>query len=143
MRKEFALLGAMLAIATGCASPPEPSPSYAHTIEIVQTAVKHNGFSATLPSDAKLDEPHALDFYVKLALERNPEIVAARRRVSAQEQVVPQVTALQDPMLTDTFWPISSNSPQTAAGRAPMMLSLSQQFPWMGKLQVRGEVAFR
>jgi outer membrane protein TolC len=55
--------------------------------------------------------------------------------------VIPQVTALDDPMLVDTFQPIDDHSVQTAAGRGPNMLSLSQRFPWFGKLRVRGEVA--
>ena len=82
-----------------------------------------------------------VDFYVRIALERNPEILAAQRNVAAQSEVIPQVTALADPMLTDTFQPITGNSVQTAAGRGPNLVTLSQRFPWFSKLRVRGEVA--
>jgi outer membrane protein, heavy metal efflux system len=88
-----------------------------------------------------LQGAHPVDFYVAIALELNPEIQAARRAVEAQAQVMPQVTALDDPMLSTTLMPISAYSLQTAAGRATSTLTLSQKLPWRGKLRVRGEVA--
>lgn len=84
---------------------------------------------------------HAVDYYVQLALENNPEILAAQHRVAAQTEVIPQVTSLADPTLSDTFQPFHNNSLQTAAGRGPNRLTLAQKFPWFGKLRVRGEVA--
>lgn len=96
---------------------------------------------ATLPEEPFSEGPHDVGFYVSLALERNPEVLAAQRAVAAQAQVIPQVTSLSDPVITDTFMPVTSNSLQTAAGRAPNTLTLSQKFPWLSKLRVRGEIA--
>lgn len=94
-----------------------------------------------VPVEQELSGPHPIEYYVQTALQRNPEIVAARHRVAAEAQTVPQVTALDDPMLMDTFWPISDHSLQTAAGRLPNTLSFSQRFPWYSKLRIRGEIA--
>ena len=38
-------------------------------------------------------------------------------------------------------WPSANQAPQTAAGRVTNSLLLAQQFPWFGKLRLRGEVA--
>ncbi len=95
----------------------------------------------THPLEPGLQGPHPVDHYIALALERNPEIHAARNQVAAQSLVVPQATALDDPMLADTFMPISAHALQTAAGRATNTLTLTQKFPWFGTLCVRGAVA--
>jgi len=126
----------------GCATPPADS-HYAETAYQVQLAAASYEEQAkvTLPAEAELAGAHPVDFYIQLALERNPEILAAQRHVSAQAEVIPQVTALDDPMLSDTFQPIDNHSLQTASGRGPNMLSVSQRFPWFGKLRIRGEVA--
>jgi len=102
---------------------------------------KSDDFSPADSSDSELQGPHPVDYYVQLALARNPEIRAAERSVSAQAEVVPQVTELDDPTLTESFQPFTNHSVQTAAGRGVNVLSLSQKFPWYGKLRVRGEVA--
>ncbi|MGE3804284.1 MAG: TolC family protein [Gemmataceae bacterium] len=78
---------------------------------------------------------------MQTALQRNPEVQARASRVAAIAERVPQVTALPDPMLADTFWPISGNAPQTAMGRGTNELMLAQRFPWCGKLRLRGLVA--
>ncbi|MFQ5730561.1 MAG: TolC family protein [Planctomycetaceae bacterium] len=127
----------------GCATPPAPEPEYAQTAYRVQLAAGsyETGEPATLAVEPKIEGVHGVDFYVRVAIERNPEILAAQRRVAAQAEVIPQATALDDPVLADFFQPITDNSVQTAAGRGPNTLSLSQRFPWFGKLRVRGEVA--
>jgi outer membrane protein, heavy metal efflux system len=101
--------------------------------------------SAAVPDATAPDAPvpegeHPLDFYVRAALACNPEIQAAERHVAAQSEVVPQVTSLPDPVLSDIPW-LENQAPQTAAGRVTNSLILSQQFPWFGKLRLRGEVA--
>ena len=138
----LALVTAVFAIA-GCLSAPPPQPQYAETAHKVQLASASYELQtpATLPIEDVLDGPHPVEVYVQIALERNPEVLAAQQRVSAEAQVIPQVTALDDPMLSDTFWPINDHALQTAAGRIPNTLSVSQKFPWLGKLRVRGEIA--
>ena len=84
---------------------------------------------------------HSVNDYVQMALANNPEIAAAQHRVAAQMEIIPQVTSLDDPTLTNTFQPFHNHSVQTAAGRGPNTLTLAQKFPWFGKRQVRGEVA--
>src|SRR5690606_3564406 len=56
-------------------------------------------------------------------------------------ETIPQETALDDPMLSQTFWPAPEHSPQTASGRMPFSFSVSQEVPWLAKLRGRGEVA--
>ena len=138
MRNEFALVMTALVVQVGCATPAEHATSPQQTAYHAETLAAQ---STEPPIEQDLDGPHDVSFYVQLALERNPEIIAARYKVAAQDAVIPQATSLQDPMLMDSFWPVNDNSPQTAAGRAPNMVSLSQQFPWMGKLRGRGDVA--
>lgn len=129
--------------AAGCASQPVSDAEYAETAYKVELAAGsfETEEPATLPVEPELQGAHPLDVYVQTALDRNPEILAARRAVAAQVEDIPQVTALDDPMLVDSFQPITNNSVETAAGRGPNMLSLSQKFPWFGKLRLRGEVA--
>lgn len=144
MIRASGLLGLLLtAQLAGCASPPAPECESADTAYHIQLAAGgvEAGGPATLPLEPELTGPHPVEFYVRLALERNPEVLAAQRLVAAQAERIPQVTALEDPMLTDTFWPITDHSPQTASGRMPNSLMISQKFPWLAKLRVRGEVA--
>lgn len=137
------IVALVLGCVGGCVSPPEPDPYYAHTVHNIELAAAsyETGAPTTLPREERLDGSHPVDFYVQLALERNPEILATQRAVAAQAEVIPQVTALEDPMLVDSFQPILGNSLQTASGRIPNQLTISQKYPWFGKLRVRGEVA--
>ncbi len=130
-------------LVTGCATPPAPEPRAAMTEHQVQLASARveTGVPVTLPEEPFLDGPQDVDFFVQIALERNPEILAAQRGVAAQANVIPQVTALDDPIVTDTFQPIDRHSVQTAAGRGPNTLTVTQKLPWLSKLRVRGEVA--
>jgi len=54
---------------------------------------------------------------------------------------VPQVKALPDPMLGNTFWLIQSNALQTAGGRMQNQIGISQQVPWPEKLRARAAIA--
>ncbi|HEX5472220.1 MAG TPA: TolC family protein [Lacipirellulaceae bacterium] len=76
---------------------------------------------------------------VALARQDNPSIRAARLKASAMLQVVPQARSLDDPMLMMTFFPMP---PQTASGPQEFMLGLQQKFPWFGKRNARGEIAY-
>ena len=140
-----ALSGASLAavVAAGCATPRMPEAvDLATTSPIIQASasVEADG-PAISPPDPTLSGSHEEAFYVNLALDRNPSVLAARRDVAAIRETIPQVTSLEDPMLTDTFRPIAGHNPQTASGRMPNSLTLSQDVPWPTKLNVRGEVA--
>lgn len=79
-----------------------------------------------------------LDELIAFALANNPAIKAVHMEAHALQARIPQVRALDDPMLmTTTFLdPI-----QTAAGPQDVMLSISQKLPWFGKRALRENVA--
>ena len=60
----------------------------------------------------------------------------------ALRERIPQVTALDDPVVSNTIYPIPSVAPQySLMGYNPYNLMLAQQFPWFGTLRLRGEAA--
>lgn len=137
----------------GCAHSPtslqhvqEPhTPQTEHLMLVSEMTAPMEPLTLAAPSpqgmNPTVEGAHPVDDYVQMALQQNPEIRARERRVAAQQEVVPQVTALPDPFLSNTVWPITSNSPQTASGRMPNSLTVAQTFPWFGKLELRGAVA--
>jgi cobalt-zinc-cadmium efflux system outer membrane protein len=84
--------------------------------------------------------PQGVEHYVTLALAGHPSIQAARQRVSAELNRIPQVRALPDPKFNNTFWPIHEQSLQTAAGRVGNQMSLSQTIPWPDKLRTKAAI---
>lgn len=126
----------------GCATPPPQQCDYQPPL--------HPGCPAEVTLQAEHTEPveaedfsaaRDIEYFVALALDRHPDVLAAQRRAFAHAEVLPQATALDDPMLTDSFQPFTNHSLQTAGGRGVNSLVLSQKFPWFNKLRVRGEVA--
>ncbi|HUG68076.1 MAG TPA: TolC family protein [Pirellulaceae bacterium] len=81
----------------------------------------------------------SIDELVGFAIGNNPEIASARARAEAMMSRIPQARSLDDPMLTTTVF---LEEIQTAAGPQELLVSLSQKFPWFGKLDARGEMAF-
>lgn len=131
----------LLSSVAGCAATPRPSERFASTASGKQIATIEIDHGADFPRESGLQGPNPVDFYIAIALERNPEIRAALSTVEAQAHVVPQVTALDDPMVSNGLWPFPERSPQMAMGRMPYALMVSQGIPWFGKLRTRGEVA--
>lgn len=144
-RKVRALSAVVLtaAFSGGCASPPAPEAGYAAvTRSVVQASAGYESIApATLPTEETLSGSHDEAFYVSLALERNPNVLAARRAVAAVTETIPQETSLADPMLQSTVWPDPAHSPQMTSGRVPVGIEFRQEVPWLSKLRVRGEVA--
>lgn len=133
----------MAGLMAGCAHPPSQpihhTTTHAHFHQVAAQVTDW-------PTNARPIEPEfqgarPVEFYVGQAVERNPQIMASYQAVAAQVEVIPQVTALDDPMLTNTIWPIAERSPQSLMGRMPYGLMASQQLPWFGKLRVKGEAA--
>ncbi|MCB9508492.1 MAG: TolC family protein [Myxococcales bacterium] len=91
------------------------------------------------PEAYDLPEGVALDEYLRLALERNPRIVARVRDLQALGLRVPQVTSLADPMLSVT--PPTGDMIQTAAGEMDGAIGVTQGFPFPGKLASQGRIA--
>ena len=84
-----------------------------------------------------------VEYYVDVARSEHPRIRAARSRVTAAAQRAPQVSALDDPLLSNSFYPISDQALQTAAGRAGNTLSLTQKYPWPEKRWTKAAIADR
>ena len=89
------------------------------------------------------DQSVTVDSLVATALSVHPSIAAARQRIAAAQNRIPQATALEDPMLGNTFWPIHDQALQTAGGRIGHQFSLTQKVPWPEKLDARGNIAAR
>lgn len=75
--------------------------------------------------------------YVRLALQRNPEIRAAQRKAERLEQRIVQVTSLSDPTLMVS----GGEMAETAAGQVDFIAGISQKLPMPGKLATRGRIA--
>lgn len=90
------------------------------------------------PAADGLAGPHPVETYVRYARENNPDIQAAREHVAAACNRIPQARSLPDPTLGTTFFP---EEVQTAAGAQELVMSLSQKFPWLGKLAAQADIA--
>lgn len=84
-----------------------------------------------------------VEYFVQQALAAHPSIRAVRQRVAAELDRIPQVTALPDPQLNNTFWPLHDNATQTAAGRIANQMSLQQGIPLPDKLRTKGVIVSR
>jgi outer membrane protein TolC len=80
----------------------------------------------------------ALSELIEEALSQNPQIKAARNEWEASIKVVPQVKSLPDPMLSYSYF---GQSVETRLGPQRNKFSLSQKFPFFGKLSLKGEIA--
>ena len=80
----------------------------------------------------------ALEALIEKALERNPAIRESLARYRAARQRIPQVSSLPDPVFGVTQY---ARTPETRVGPQTTMLSITQKFPWFGKLSDRGKVA--
>jgi len=80
---------------------------------------------------------------VALAVARSPRAEAARQRAAAVAARFPQVTALDDPTLSSTSYPLRDQALQTAAGRVQTGVQVAQRVPWPNKLNARGEAVRR
>ncbi|MCO6044444.1 TolC family protein [Aeoliella sp. ICT_H6.2] len=96
-----------------------------------------------LPPAEQPANAQPVDYFVNVALANHPKIQAARARVAAASQRVPQAESLEDPLLSNSFYPISDQALQTAAGRAGNTMSLSQKYPWPEKRWTKGAIACR
>jgi len=78
------------------------------------------------------------------ASRNNPDILAARRGWQAATQVPPQVSTLPDPQVTVQSFSVGSPRPfagYSNSNFAYMGLGVSQDFPYPGKLKLKGEAA--
>lgn len=97
--------------------------------------------AAGLPIVPELAGAHTVDEYVVFALAQSPRIQAARKRVEARANRVPQAASLDDPMVGVNGYPFSPYVLQTAGGRSTVNVMAEQKLPWFGKLQTKSDVA--
>jgi cobalt-zinc-cadmium efflux system outer membrane protein len=103
-------------------------------------------FLAAAVSLGAAEPPLQLHVLVEEALSHNPEILAAQKRLEAVRQRPAQQSALPDPMIS-LGWNSSGNPlPGAGLGSQPTAnigVMASQEFPWPGKLRLRGDIARR
>ncbi len=75
---------------------------------------------------------------IEEALNQNPQIKAARSEWKASIKVIPQAKSLPDPMLSYAYF---GQSVETRLGPQKNKFSLSQKFPFFGKLSLKGEIS--
>lgn len=79
-----------------------------------------------------------LEECIHFAMRSNPGLRADFHLWEAAIERVPQVQALDDPRLS---WIYYIQAVETRVGPQRQSLSLSQTFPWFGKLKARGDIA--
>ena len=81
-----------------------------------------------------------LNGFIRQALDHSPRLQQSLADYRASLQQLPQVGQLPDPMLAITQY---ARSPETRVGPQTTMVSLSQRFPWFGKLKDREQVSMQ
>ena len=137
----FGLLAATC-LSEGCrASRQIRDPEYAGVVNAMAQAPSIPAQAAVPPVAQTLAGPQPVEVYIGYALAQNPDIQAARKRVEAAGERVPQAASLQDPTLSVMGYPFYPAVPQTAGGRATARIAATQAVPWFGKLDTRAGVA--
>lgn len=77
---------------------------------------------------------------VRGVLANNPRVAQSEARARAARLQAPQMKALPDPMLGATVF---GSRPETRVGPQTIMGTLSQRFPWFGKLGLREKAALQ
>lgn len=99
--------------------------------------------SSTDTSAALAATGQPVEYFVGLALQNHPRVRASRARVAAASNRAPQASSLEDPVVTNSFYPFSDQALQTAAGRAGHTLSVAQKYPWPEKRWTKAAIADR
>ncbi len=87
--------------------------------------------------------PRPIGVLIERALAENRTVQAAFHNVRALQHRIPQATALEDPIASNSIFAIPSVAPQySLMGYNPYNLTLAQQFPWFGTLKLRGQTAY-
>lgn len=140
--REARFLIGMIAVLVGCRAPHSMRDAeYAATSRALNQAFCGPSIEAsdTFVDDASyLEGAHPVEEYIWFALQQNPDIHAARKRMESFAHQVPVAASLQDPMLNVTVLP---EQVQTAAGQQDLIVGVNQQLPWIGKLDARANVA--
>jgi cobalt-zinc-cadmium efflux system outer membrane protein len=138
--------------AIGCAQAPERAEPAKPDEGVSRTGYQspsdrdpgHAMAASTAPGAAPVEwgGPQPVEVYIRRALAENRTVQAAFHNVRSLRHRLPQVTALDDPVASNTVFPIPSVAPQySLMGYNPYNLTLAQQFPWYGTLRLRGNAA--
>ena len=122
------------------------SPNLFATPQPPQQQGEEQSAQATGQMQHEVGAPTPLATLVEEAKQNDPMILAAERSARAARFVAPQMSALPDPQFT--LQQFSVGSPRPFAGYtnsefAYIGIGVSQQLPYPGKLNLRGEVADR
>ena len=90
------------------------------------------------PSAEDVLRQPSLDLYLRYGLHENAALRSSYERWRAALERIPQVSSLPDPTFSFTQF---VEEVQTRTGPQERRYSLSQTFPWFGKLSLRGDVA--
>lgn len=93
---------------------------------------------ATMPAESELGEGSQLGDYLRYAALHSPELESAFSAWKAAMERVPQVKALPDPRFTYRNY---IEAVETRVGPQRNAYEISQTFPWLGKLELRGDIA--
>ncbi|MFU8896581.1 MAG: TolC family protein [Gammaproteobacteria bacterium] len=148
------IAASLAAILFGCAAPPTAPPTASATASATAyhpqwhearvgrhepVAPRAHSADATRGDQDGLPEDATLDHYIGYALRDSPELDAAWHRWRAAAERVTQARTLPDPQLG---FAVVFDQVDTNAGHMGERYSISQMFPWFGKLGLRGDVAF-
>jgi len=140
----WVMLGLLVASLAGCASMEERH-AFDDWVKLDRriyhtptrdTAMGMRG-AATKPEKVFADEA-SLDHYLAYAAIHNPGLEAAFNRWKAALEQIPQARSLSDPRFSYRYF---IENVETRVGPQRQSFSLSQMFPWFGKLDLRGGVA--
>jgi cobalt-zinc-cadmium efflux system outer membrane protein len=113
----------------GAAAAAQPPATGASAQQVKPSASNAPGFYASDP---------ALAGYVRAALDVNPAVQAGLQSYRAALERVPVASALPDPTVSFSQ---AVEAVQTRVGPQLNTLMLTQAFPWLGKLDLRGRIA--
>ena len=143
----------LLMAVVGCASPSKREGTAGRDSAVLAASYRPMAEVPNEPMALASDEapdspgwsgPQPVDVYIRRALAENRTVRAAWANARALSFEIPQVTALEDPTVSNTIFPIPAVAPQySLMGYMPYDMLLAQQFPWFGTLRLRGQVAGR
>ena len=92
------------------------------------------------PRPDPLDRLDRLDreTVIRAVVERNPTIEAARQTWKVAREREPQLSSLDDPVVSYSFAPLSIGAGEVRYGH---VIGFAQRFPYSGKLDLRREIA--
>jgi len=92
----------------------------------------------TINNTFEISENSGLEDYLTYAALNNPGLEASFHRWKAALERIVQATTLPDPRFTYRFF---IQEVETRVGPQNQGIRISQTFPWLGKLQLRGDIA--